>query len=92
MSNPIDQASNATKRFVAKLASQPLTRVQVKVASPDGMPLLCAAEAALAEALPAQADRELVWLTGGQQAGVHSLRLVAYAKDNRLLAEALHEF
>jgi len=91
MSDPTDKAASATKRFLAKLASQPLTRVQVKVASPDGMPLLCAAEAALAEVLPARADRELVWLTGGA-AGVHSLQLLAYAEDNRLLAEAAHEF
>jgi hypothetical protein len=49
-------------------------------------------EAVLREALPAGANRELVWLMAGPEAGVHRLQLTAYAGDNDLLGEAAHEF
>lgn len=86
------QASLATETFLASLRTCPPARIQARVASDDGMPLLCAVEAALAQALPAEAELELVWLTEAPEAGVQVLRLRAYAAHNGLLAEVAHEF
>jgi hypothetical protein len=91
-SPPLKEIAAATRRFVLSLAPNRPRRVEASVASPAGMPLLCAVEAALAEALPARAAQELVWLTAGQEEGVHKLRLLAYGPGNELLAEAAHEF
>lgn len=94
MSNspPLNEIATATRSFVRALASEPPQRVEATVASAAGMPLLCAVEAALAEALPARAAQELVWLTAGPGEGVHRLRLLAYGAHGKLLAEVAHEF
>lgn len=93
MSNapPLNEIAAATRDFIKNLAAQPPRRVEATVASAAGMKLLCAVEAALAEALPVRAAQELVWLTGSEQ-GVHRLRLLAYGPGDKLLAEAAHEF
>lgn len=89
---PLNEIAAATRRFVRSLAPHRPQRVEASVASPAGMPLLCAVEAALAEALPSRAAQELVWLTAGAEQGVHKLRLSAYGPGDKLLAEAAHEF
>ena len=87
---PLNSVSAATLSFVAELETP--CRVEAKVASPDGMPLLCAVEAALAAALARPTTQELVWLSGAPQSGLHVLRLQAFGPDNKLLGEAVHEF
>jgi hypothetical protein len=67
-------------------------RLEAKVSSADGMPLLCAIETALREALARPATQELVWLNGAPSSGAHVLQLRAFGPDNALLAEARHEF
>lgn len=89
---PLNEIAAATRSFVRSLAPQRPRRVEASIASAAGMPLLCAVEAVLAEALPARAAQELVWLTVGPAQGVHRLRLLAYGPGDRLLAEAAHEF
>jgi hypothetical protein len=89
---PFQSVSEAVESFVADIHPQAPCRVEAKVASHDGMPLLCAVEAALGAALARPATHELVWLSGAAKAGAHILRLQAYGPDNELLAEALHEF
>lgn len=91
MSNsaPVQSVAEATRSFLQRLKAP--ARVEVKVASGQGMPLLCAVEAALAGALPRSAAQELVWLSGAP-AGAHQLRLQAFGPGNELLAEAVHEF
>jgi hypothetical protein len=89
---PVNEIAAATLKFVRGLAPQRPRRVEASVASAAGMPLLCAVEAALTEALPARAAQELVWLTVGPDQGVHRLRLLAYGPGDKLLAEAAHEF
>jgi hypothetical protein len=91
-SKSFDAAAAATRRFLDTLPQKPLARVAAAVASPDGMGVLCAVEAVLREALPAEAGRELVWLTAGPEAGVHRLQLTAYAQDDDLVGAAAHEF
>jgi len=66
--------------------------LEAKVSSADGMPLLCAVEAALGRALPRPVTQELVWLNGAPVSGAHVLQLRAFGPDNSLLAEARHEF
>lgn len=87
---PLQSVSAATRNFVARLEAP--CRVEAKVASPDGMPLLCAVEAALGQALARPTTQELVWLSGSPQPGRHVLRLQAFGPDNALLGEAVHEF
>ena len=87
---PLQSVSAATHRFVARFEAP--CRVEAKVASPDGMRLLCAVEAALGAALARPAIQELVWLSGAPRPGLHVLRLQAFAPDNTLLGEAVHEF
>ena len=90
--NPhLQSALEATKSFVARLAVPPC-RLEAKVASAEGMPLLCAVEAALAQARARPAAQELVWLSGTAPAGAHVLRLQAFGPAGELLAEAVHEF
>jgi hypothetical protein len=83
-------AAAATLSFVAALEAP--CRVEAKVASHDGMPLLSAVETALAGALSRPARHELVWLSGAPHSGLHVLRLQAFGSDNTLLGEAVHEF
>ena len=87
---PLQSVSAATRRFVARLEAP--CRVEARVASRDGMRLLCAVEAALGAAPARPATQELVWLSGAPRPGVHFLRLQAFAPDNRLLGEAVHEW
>ncbi|MDX9996353.1 MAG: hypothetical protein WCY15_12415 [Phenylobacterium sp.] len=89
---PLEEIAQATRAFVRALAPERPRRVEAAVAGPAGMPLLCAVEQALAEALPGKAAQELVWLTSDPANGVHRLRLLAYGPGDKLLAEAAHEF
>lgn len=89
---PLQSVAAATDSFVADLRAQAPCRVEAKVASPDGMPLLCAVEAVLGAALPKPVTQELVWLSGAPKPGAHVLRLQAFGPHNTLLAEATHEF
>jgi hypothetical protein len=91
-SPPLNEAAQATRSFLSSLASHRPERVEAKVASAAGMPLLCAVEAALAEALPAKTTQELMWLAGAPEGGVHRLWLLAYGAGNELLAKSAHEF
>jgi|WetSurMetagenome_2_1015567.scaffolds.fasta_scaffold132511_1 hypothetical protein len=89
---PLTSASAAATSFVeAVLAKAPL-RVEAKVSSRDGIPLLCAVEAALGAALTRRTAQELVWLSNAPEPGVHVLQLQAFGADNTLLDEAVHEF
>ena len=89
---PLHTVAAATGRFVAGLADQAPRRVEAKIWSRDGMPLLCAVETVLGETLSRRTAQELVWLTGAPEAGGHVLRLQAFGADNTLLAAAVHEF
>lgn len=89
-SSALESVAAATLSFVQRLSSP--ARVEVKVASGEGMPLLCAVEAALAGVLPSSAAQELVWLSGAPAAGAHQLRLQAFGAGNELLAEAVHDY
>lgn len=88
---PLSSVAAAAGSFVADLAASPC-RVEAKVASHDGMPLLCAVEAVLARALTRPTAQELVWLSHAPTTGAHVLHLQAFGPDNQLLAEARHEF
>ena len=59
---PLEEIAQATRAFVRALAPERPRRVEAAVAGPAGMPLLCAVERALAEALPGKAAQELVQL------------------------------
>ncbi|HEY8616197.1 hypothetical protein [Phenylobacterium sp.] len=89
---PLADVEAATRRFIEDLAPARAHRVEAKVAGASGMPVLCAVEAGLAEALPERAAQELVWLTGAPADGVHRLTLCAWGDGNELLAQAAHEF
>lgn len=89
---PLQSVAAATGSFVADVRGKAPCRVEAKVASCDGMPLLCAVEAVLDDALPRPVTQELVWLSGAPKAGAHVLRLQAFGPHNTLLAEATHEF
>lgn len=89
---PLSSVAAATDRFVAEVRARSPFRLEAKVSSADGMPLLCAIEAALGQALPRPATQELVWLNGAPASGAHVLQLKAFGPDNALLAEARHEF
>lgn len=80
-----------TLAFVDGLSDRP-ARVEVRVASREGMPLLCLAESALAKAPGASPVLELVWLSDAPPAGHDVLQLRAFGADRALLAEARHEF
>jgi hypothetical protein len=88
----LESVAAATRDFVHNVARQGLGRIVAQVAGHDGMPVLCAVEAALADSLPDRATQELIWLTGGPARGVHRLRLVAYGDGGDLLAESAREF
>lgn len=89
---PLKSVAAAAGSFVADLAAKSPCRVEAKVSSHDGMPLLCAVEAVLGEALARPTAQELVWLSHAPKAGAHVLQLQAFGPDNELLAEAIHEF
>jgi len=89
---PLKSVAAATDSFLADLSPKAACRVEAKVASCDGMPLLCAVEAVLGEALPKRVTQELVWLSGTPRTGAHVLQLQAFGPHNVLLAEARHEF
>jgi hypothetical protein len=91
-SSPLQSAADATRSFVASVPPDTRCRLEVKVSSREGMLLLCAVEAALAEVGPKSSAQELVWLSGAPAPGAHVLRLQAFGPDNALLAEAVHEF
>ena len=87
---PLSSVADATGRFVAEVCAP--FRLEAKVSSADGMPLLCAIEAALGQARAKPATQELVWLNEAPASGAHVLQLKAFGPDNTLLAEARHEF
>lgn len=89
---PLESVAAATDGFLAGVRGKAPCRVEAKVASCDGMPVLCAVEAALGEALPNAVTQELVWLSGAPKPGLHLLQLQAFGPHNTLLAEATHEF
>ena len=89
---PLQSVAAATGDFVDGLKAQAPFRLEAKVSSTDGMPLLCAIEAALGRALPRSTAQELIWLNGAPSPGLHRLQLQAFGPGNVLLAEARHEF
>ena len=89
---PLPSVADVTERFVAAVRAKGPRRIEAKVSSCDGMPLLCAVEAILGTVLPRATAQELVWLSGAPAPGAHVLQLQAFGADNQLLAEALHEF
>ncbi len=82
----------ATLDFVSGVLAAGPARLEARVSSREGMPLLCSVEAALAQSLPRSAAQELVWLKDLPPSGLDVLRLQAFGADRRLLAEAVHEF
>ena len=89
---PLEPFAEATGDFVDDLCAKAPFRLEAKVSSADGIPLLCAVEAVLRKALPRSASQELVWLNGAPASGAHVLQLQAFGPGNVLLAEARHEF
>jgi hypothetical protein len=89
---PLEPFAEATGDFVDDLYAKAPFRLEAKVSSADGIPLLCAVEAVLRKALPRSASQELVWLNGAPASGAHVLQLQAFGPGNVLLAEARHEF
>lgn len=92
LSLPLKSVAEATDSFVVDVLARGPLRLEAKVSSADGMPLLCAVEATLARALARPVTQELVWLNGAPPSGAHLLQLRAFGADNTLLAEARHEF
>ena len=89
---PLKSVAAATGDFVRDVRARAPVRLEAKVSSADGMPLLCAIEAVLGKALPKLVAQELVWLNGAPESGAHVIQLRAFGSDNSLLAEARHEF
>jgi hypothetical protein len=89
---PLNSVADAAGSFAAQVRSIAACRVEAKVASHDGMPLLCAVEAVFGSLLPRPTAQELVWLSISPRAGAHALHLQAFGADNKLLVEAFHEF
>lgn len=90
--HPLKSVASAAGAFVAEVHAKAPLRVEAKVSSCNGMPLLCAVEDVLRGALPRPTAQELVWLSGAPRPGAHVLHLQAFGSDNRLLAECVHEF
>lgn len=83
-------AADAADAFVTQVRAHAPSRVEVRVESRNGMPLLCAVEAVLSRALPRPGTiHELIWLTGAPRAGGHVLSLQAFGRDNQTLAKAV---
>ncbi len=89
---PLKSVADATENFLAEVKPRSPRRLEARVSSAEGMPLLCVVEAALGRALPRPVTQELVWLNGAPAPGSHVLQLRAFGPDNTLLAEAHHEF
>jgi hypothetical protein len=89
---PLKSVTAATQSFLADVHPRAPRRLEAKVSSADGMPLLCAVEAVLGQVLPRSVSQELVWLNGAPASGAHVLQLQAFGAGNVLLAEARHEF
>lgn len=89
---PLKSVAAVTERFLAGVHARSPHRLEAKVSSADGMPLLCAVEAVLGRALARSVSQELVWLNGAPASGAHVLQLQAFGPGNVLLAEARHEF
>ena len=89
---PLEPVAAATDSFVAEVLPQALVRLEAKVSSADGMPLLCAVEQVLGRILDRSTAQELVWLNGAPASGVHVLHLRAFGPEGALLAQARHEF
>ena len=89
---PLKSVAAATGDFVRDVRARAPVRLEAKVSSADGMPLLCAIEAVLGKALPKLVAQELVWLNGAPESGARVIQLRAFGSDNSLLAEARHEF
>jgi hypothetical protein len=88
---PSEEIALVTRDFIRSLAPGRPSRVQVQVAGPNGMLVLCAVETALAETLPARPAQELIWLSGASPERAHRLSLAAYGSRGELLAEVAHE-
>jgi hypothetical protein len=89
---PLKSVAAATESFLGHVRAQAPRRLEAKVSSADGMPLLCAVEAVLGQVLPKSVSQELVWLNGAPASGAHVLQLQAFGAGNVLLAESRHEF
>ena len=89
---PLPHVGEATKGFLAGVLANTPQRVEAKVSSEDGVSVLCAVEEVFAALLSRATAQELVWLSRPAKPGVHVLRLKAFAADNALLGEAVHEF
>jgi hypothetical protein len=89
---PLTSVCEATKGFLAEVLVKIPQRVEAKVCSEDGVSVLCAVEEVFAALLSRATTQELVWLSRPPKPGVHVLRLKAFAADNALLGEAVHEF
>ena len=88
MSQPLKSAAEAADAFVAQMRSKAPCRVEVKVESRNGMPLLCAVETVLRQTLLRPGTtHELVWLTGAPTSGGDVLRLQAFGQGNELLGK-----
>jgi len=92
MSLPLNSLAEVTDDFVAGVLQRAPVRLEAKVSSADGLPLLCAVESVLGRRLSRATAQELVWLNGAPTPGVHVLQLQAFGPGNSLLAEARHEF
>lgn len=92
MSQFLKPVAEATEQFLSKALALSPTRLEAKVASADGMPLLCAVEAVLARRLSRATAQELVWLNGAPSEAPHVLRLAAFGADGSMLAQAEHRF
>lgn len=89
---PLNSVAAAAGCFVAEIRAKAPRRVEAKVSSHNGIPLLCAVEEVFGRALPEQTAQELVWLSGAPRPGAHVLRFQAFGPGNQLLAEIMHEF
>lgn len=90
MSQFQNEAARAVAAFVAEVSARAPCRVEAKVESANGMPLLCAVEDVLRGALPrGGVTHELVWLTGAPKAGGEVLSLKAFGAGGVVVGEAV---
>jgi len=89
---PLNSVAAAAGSFVAEVRAKTPCRVEAKVSSHNGMPLLCVVEAVFRAALPKPTTQELVWLAVAPRPGAHVLHLQAFGPGNQLLSEVMHEF
>lgn len=88
----LQPVAEATERFLTQVLALEPSRLEAKVASADGMPLLCAVEEVLARQLSRVVAQELVWLNGPPVETAHVLSLQAFGAGGELLAKAEHRF